>query len=98
MGETFTSRPDADQLVLDKARTYAYKGRYLQVIVFCKNRGDADALIKAFSGHRYKHVVGWYWVLSKRADIVALVEKLETKFPSKHRFENMIIEYYIKES
>lgn len=95
MGRTSTTPlKSAEEIVLLRAKTYAYRGRYLQVYVFTTWVSELRALVYAYGGHYYRHGSGYKWVLSKRGNLIELVKKLTDKFPSTNHFEDLIIEYY----
>lgn len=95
MGRAFTPPlKDADEIVLRKAKSYAYKGKYIQVYVFTTWVSELRLLVYKYGGHYYRHGAGFRWVLSKRGNLIELVQKLTDKFPSTNHFEDMILRYY----
>lgn len=88
---------DPHEILLTKARTYAYRGKYLQVIVFSKYLTEIDLLERTFGGHHYVHGTGFNWLLSKREDLVRIVSQVEDRLPSENGFESPILEFYMAE-
>lgn len=84
------------QIVIERAKVYAYKGQYLQVYVFTTWLSELAMLVRAYGGHYYKHGTGYRWVLAKRGDLCRLVEKVNEHLPSVNRFEDPIIKYYMQ--
>ena len=92
MGQT-TSDPlrDAYSIVSAKARAYAYRDIYPQIVVFTTFLTETDLLQQEFGGHKYKHGSGWVWLLSRQEGIDALMEKMKDHFPSDTGFEDVIV-------
>lgn len=90
-----TPLKSAREIVLKRAKTYAYKGRYLQVYVFTTWVSELRMLTYVYGGHYYRHGSGWRWVLAKRGSLIALVKDLTDDFPSTNQFEKPILEYYV---
>lgn len=86
---------DPAEIILARARTYAYRARYLQVQVFTKYVTETDLLIQTYGGHSYKHGTGFIWMLSNREAVIKLVRAVEDRLPSENGFENLIITGYL---
>ena len=85
---------DPKELLLARGRSYAYRGRYLQIQVFSKYLPEMHALQKAYGGHYYKHGTGFVWVEANRQRLIQIVDELRDSFPSEKGFEIPIITNY----
>lgn len=95
MGRTFTPPiKSARKIILEKGKSYIYKGKYITVYVFTTWVSEVVALVHAFEGHYYRHGTGYRWVLSKKGNLINLVKNLTADFPSTNQFEKPIIEHY----
>lgn len=86
----------AIDIVLEKGRGYMYKSRYPQVVVFSTSGAEIDKLIQAFGGHSYKHGTGRVWIVSRRAQLSALAEKMRP-YQSRHGLESVLHKAVIPE-
>jgi len=93
MGRPSTSSIDPTRIVIERARAYAYKDKYPQVVVFTKSLVEIDRLKSVFGGNDYVHGTGYIWMLSKRALILEMVEKTKPFFPSENGFEDLLRQY-----
>lgn len=83
-----------DEILLVKARSYAYRGRYLQIQVFTKHLSEVECLEKKFGGRHYRHGTGFSWVIANRQKLIGIVDTLRDQLPSENGFEVPIIENY----
>lgn len=86
----------ARKLILQRARAYKYSGKYVRVQVFSKDVIDVEKLLTAFGGRKYRHHLGFLWLLAKKADVIDLYEEFKDDFPSVNAFEKVIEDVYIK--
>lgn len=79
----------AEDLVLEKGRGYLYRSRYPQVVVFTNSGTELDKLVQAFGGNTYRHGTGHVWILSKKKDILVMIDKIKPFLPSRNHFEDI---------
>jgi len=86
---------DPYMILHERARAYVLNKR-VQVHVFSKYPSECSLLIHTFGGNKYKHGSGFTWIISKRSDLVALINLMADKemLPSQHLFEALILENY----
>jgi len=85
---------NAEDILLQRCRSYIYRKRYFQLQVFSKWFTEVELLTAHYNGHWYKHGSGYVWMLTKRNDIIRLVITLQSSFPSESKFEDKILKVF----
>jgi len=80
---------DPLELVRDFSRSYIYKGKYPQIVVYTHYTSETDILLREFGGHIYNHRSGFVWILSKQALVAALYSKLKSSLPRDHPIHDL---------
>lgn len=95
MGKTArTPMSNALQIVLDRAKTYVARRKYVQVYVFSTFQTEISALTHAFGGRAYRHGSGEQWILAQRALLEELAQKCITAGGSANLIEEVILKHY----
>jgi len=80
----------ARDIVLERGHAYLYRGKYPQLQVFTTKEIELDVLKRTFGGHSYRHGSGFVWVLSKRVELAAFMQKISPHLPSRCGLENIL--------
>lgn len=67
----------AAKLVARRGRAYRHsnkKVRSVTVLIFTKSLTTTDLLERTFGGSHYKHRAGMYWIITKRSDVIAMMD------------------------
>ena len=95
MGKTV--RPalkDPEQILLERAHAYVVRKKYVQISIFTTWYSETELLRRRYGGNKYKHGVGYVWLLSNRDALCEVVSQLRESFPSAYEFENTIMDLY----
>lgn len=98
MGRTAAAAlKNAPDILWAKARCYASRPKYPQLIVFSKWKSELDLLVFEYGGNYYKHGSGYVWSTSEHDILIKIVHSLANRLPSKNGFEKLIIETFPQE-
>lgn len=71
----------ATKLVVEHAKFYIARKRYLHLCVFSTERSELDLLRHCFGGHVYKHRSSAIWMLTRYGELRALYD-IMVEYPS----------------